>query len=86
MRGAEDDLSQAAELARAEVAIAVPRCHRYELDVEDVTGLQGAGFRVVNQAGGLWLAVGVKVEPLVFVAAESDCLSEPVPANVLGRD
>ena len=41
---------------------------------------------MVNQAGGLRLAVGVEVKPLVFVAAESDRLSKPVPAKILGRD
>src|ERR1035437_1030074 len=86
LRGTEYDLAQPAELAGAEVAGAVPRRHRDELYVEDVARLQGARFRVVNQASGLRLAVGVEVEPLVFVAAESDRLPEPIPANVLGRN
>src|ERR1035438_1696885 len=41
---------------------------------------------MVNQASGLRLAVGVKVEPLVFVGAIVDRLPEPVPVNVLGRN
>src|SRR5438094_6736573 len=65
LHSAKDNLAQAAELARAEVASAVPRRHRDELHVEDVAGLQCACFRVIDQASDLRFAVGIKVEPLV---------------------
>src|SRR4051812_17075447 len=84
--GAKNNLAQPTKFVRPEVAVAVPRRHRDELDVKDIAGPQGARFRMVNQAGGLRLPVRVEVEPLVFVAAKSDCLPKPVPVKVLGRD
>lgn len=39
---------------------------------------------MVDQTGGLWLAVGVEVEPLEFVGAVGDRLPKPIPVDVLG--
>ncbi len=79
--GAEDDLAQPAELAGADVASAIPRCHRDELDVENVAGFEARSLRVVDQAGGLRFAVGVEMEPLVFLGTERDRLLKPVPVR-----
>ena len=80
---AENGFPESLEFAGTNLAVPVPGSNRHELNVEDVAWLQGAGFRVVDKTGGLRLAIGVEVEPLVFIGIGVNCLLEPIPVKVL---
>ena len=86
LHGTKDDFAQPTEFPRAKVTGAVPRCHCDELDVKDVARFQGTGFWVVNQASSLRFAVGVKMEPLIFIGVILNRFLEPVPVDVLDRN
>src|SRR5947207_3139203 len=81
--GAKNSLAHPIQLPRTEIAVAIPRRHRDELDIENVPGGQSARFRMINQAGGLRFSFSVKMEPLVFVAFKGNCFPEPIPLKVL---